>query len=171
MKLKTRSGQHTGSFNYADLIKWIFAVIIIVMIVSKFAANRTSKASFEKVQKAVVKTVQKDETMLDGDKNMIKRLYGLNPADYDGMMLKYPSTNMDVNEVLLVKLKNLDQQKPVTEAVEARLATQKKNFDGYGTDQYSILEKSVVDVRGNYILFVVAKNPGPIVKAFESSLR
>ena len=102
---------------------------------------------------------------------MIKRLYGLNPADYDGVMLKYPSTNMDVNEVLLVKLKNLDQQKPVTEAVEARLATQKKNFDGYGTDQYSILEKSEVDVRGNYILFVVAKKPGPIVKAFESSLR
>ncbi len=141
------------------------------MIAGKFFNNRQSKADFDDVKKAVEKTVKDDKTMLDADKNMIKRLYGLNPADYEGVMLKYPSTNMNVDEVFVVKLKNLSQQEATVDAINKRLDTQKKNFDGYGTNQYSILEKSQIDVRGNYIMFVVAEKPDPIVKVFEESLK
>ena len=155
----------------AVIMQVIFALVIIILIVSRFAGNKESKASFESVQKAVAKTVEKDETMLDGDKNMIKRLYGLNPSDYEGVMLKYPSTNMNVDEVFLVKLKDISQQETVTAAIEKRLDTQLNNFDGYGTNQYSILEKSVIDVRGNYIMFVVAEKTDPVVKAFEKSIK
>ena len=155
----------------ADIVKIVFAVVIIVLIVGKFSVNRKSKATFDSVQKDVAKCVEKDDTMLDGDKNMVKRLYGLDPGEYEGVMLKYPSTNMNVDEVFLVKLKNLAQQDSVTAAIEKRLETQKNNFDGYGTNQYSILEKSVIDVRGNYIMFVVAEKTDPIVKTFEESIR
>ena len=161
----------SGRVLAADVIKWIFALIIVVLIVSKFTVNRRSKATFESVQKAVAAAVKDDDTMLDGDKNMVKRLYGLDPGEYEGVMLKYPSTNMNADELLLVKLKNLSQQDQVTEAIDKRLATQLNNFDGYGTDQYSILEKAVTDVRGNYILFVVAKKTDPIVKVFEDSIK
>ena len=157
--------------NYADLIKWVFALLIIILIVMKFAGNRVSKADFKDVKKAVEKTVKGDETMLDGDNVMVKRLYGLDPADYDGVMLKYPSTNMNVNEVFLVKLKDVKQQEQVQEAIERRLATQKNNFENYGTNQYSILKKSVIDVQGNYIMFVVNEKTSPVVKAFENSLK
>ena len=156
---------------FADLIKWAFALLIFILIVMKFTGNRVSKTDFEDVKKAVEKTVKDDETMLDGDNVMVKRLYGLNPADYDGVMLKYPSTNMNVNEVFLVKLKNPEQQEQVQAAMEKRLATQKNNFDGYGTNQYSILEKSVIDMQGNYAMFVVSEKTAPTVKAFEKSLK
>ena len=170
MRDKRQRQTVTLSFVPADLIKWIFAVVLIVLIVSKFVADRTSNASFESVQKAVEKTVREDETMLEGDNNMVKRLYGINPSEYEGVMLRYPSTNMNVDEVLLVKLKSTQQQEAVKAAIESRLETQKKNFDGYGTNQYSILEKSVIDVRGNYIMFAVAEKTDPIVRAFEKSL-
>ena len=39
--------------NYADLIKWIFALLIIVLIVLKFTGNRVSIAVFKDVKKAV----------------------------------------------------------------------------------------------------------------------
>ena len=156
---------------FADLIKWVFALLIIILLVMKFTGNRVSKAEFADVKKAVEKTVKDDKTMLEGDNVMVKRLYGLNPADYDGVLLKYPSTNMNVNEVFLVKLKDLKQQEQVQAAVEKRLSTQKNNFDGYGTNQYSILEKSVIDVQGNYVMFVVSEKTAPIVKAFEDSLK
>ena len=157
--------------NYADLIKWFFALLIIVLIVLKFTGNRVSNADFNDVKKAVEKTVKDDDTVLDGDNVMVKRLYGIDPADYDGIMLKYPSTNMNVNEVFLVKLKDVKQQDQILEAVEKRLETQKNNFENYGTNQYSILKKSVTDVQGNYIMFVVNEKTVPIVKAFEKSLK
>ena len=157
--------------NYADLIKWIFALLIIVLIVLKFTGNRVSNADLKDVKKVVEKTVKDDDTVLDGDNVMVKRLYGIDPADYDGIMLKYPSTNMNVNEVFLVKLKDVKQQDQILEAVEKRLETQKNNFENYGTNQYSILKKSVTDVQGNYIMFVVNEKTDPIVKAFEKSLK
>ncbi len=156
---------------FADLIKWVFALLIIILIVMKFTGNRVSNADFKDVKKAVEKTVKDDETVLDGDNVMVKRLYGLDPDDYDGIMLKYPSTNMNVNEVFLVKLKDVKQQEQILEAVEKRLETQKNNFENYGTNQYSILKKSVIDVQGNYIMFVVNEKTAPIVKAFEKSLK
>ena len=157
--------------NYADLIKWIFALLIIILIALKFTGNRVSNADFKDVKNAVEKTVKDDDTVLDGDNVMVKRLYGIDPADYDGIMLKYPSTNMNVNEVFLVKLKDVKQQDQILEAVEKRLETQKNNFENYGTNQYSILKKSVTDVQGNYIMFVVNEKTDPIVKAFEKSLK
>ena len=157
--------------NYADLIKWIFALLIIVLIVLKFTGNRVSNADLKDVKKVVEKTVKDDDTVLDGDNVMVKRLYGIDPADYDGIMLKYPSTNMNVNEVFLVKLKDVKQQDQILEAVEKRLETRKNNFENYGTNQYSILKKSVTDVQGNYIMFVVNEKTDPIVKAFEKSLK
>ena len=66
--------------NYADLIKWIFALLIIVLIVLKFTGNRVSNAGFKDVKKAVEKTVKDDDTVLDGDNVMVKRLYGIDPA-------------------------------------------------------------------------------------------
>ena len=56
-------------------------------------------------------------------------------------------------------------------AEHAVLETQKNNFENYGTNQYSILKKSVTDVQGNYIMFVVNEKTDPIVKAFEKSLK
>lgn len=33
-----------------------------------------------------------------------------------------------------------------------------KSFEGYGIEQYDLLSNSIVEVQGNYILFVVHEN-------------
>jgi hypothetical protein len=84
------------------------------------------------------------------------RLYGLDPASFEGCVLYYPTTNMMAEELLIVKLSDLSQQEAVRAAVEARIATQKNTFEGYGVEQFEMLtNNAVVEVRGNYILFVV----------------
>ena len=56
-------------------------------------------------------------------------------------------------------------------AIEARLETQKKSFDGYGVEQYALLtESSTVDVQGNYILFVVNSDHQAADAAFKQAL-
>ena len=56
---------------------------------------------------------------------MVKRLYGLNPSDFDGCLLYYPQTNMEAEELLLLKLRDTSQQEAVRAAVEARLETRR----------------------------------------------
>ena len=106
-----------------------------------------------------------------GDNRMLRRFYGLNPADYEGTVLYYPATNMGVEELLLVKLKDPAQGDGVREAIDARLASQKKSFDGYGVEQTELLNShAVVEIRGSYVLFTVSENAQKIRQAFLDAL-
>ena len=111
-----------------------------------------------------------------GDNQMIKRLYGLDPEAYDGILLYYPTTNMNAEELLLVKLKGStldavkEQQEIVKTAMETRRQTQMHTFEGYAPQQYATLEPSVIDVQGNYLLFVSGNFAPQTQAAFEESI-
>lgn len=152
-----------------EVLKWLFVAALCVFLYFMLSANRESRASFSDVQEAVISAADLTP-MAEGDNQTFKRLYGLSASDYENVLLYYPTTNMGAEELLLIQLKDLSQQQAVKGAIENRLDTQKKSFDGYGVDQYAMLEKAVVEVQGNYILLVVADDPAPVRKAFLGAL-
>ena len=86
-------------------------------------------------------------------------------------MLYYPNTNMMAEEVLILKLADTQQQETVRAAIEARVQTQKTTFDGYGVEQYALLtENCIIDIRGNFVLFVVNADCASAQKAFAGAL-
>ena len=152
-----------------EVLKWLFVAALCVFLYFMLSANRESRAAFSDVQEAVISAADLTP-MAEGDNQTFKRLYGLSASDYENVLLYYPTTNMGAEELLLIQLKDLSQQQAVKDAIESRLDTQKKSFDGYGVDQYAMLEKAVVEVQGNYILLVVANDPSPVRKAFLGAL-
>lgn len=152
-----------------EVLKWLFVAALCVFLYFMLSANRESRAAFSDVQEAVISAADLTP-MAEGDNQTFKRLYGLSASDYENILLYYPTTNMGAEELLLIQLKDLSQQQAVKDAIESRLDTQKKSFDGYGVDQYAMLEKAVVEVQGNYILLVVANDPAPVRKAFLDAL-
>ena len=152
-----------------EVLKWLFVAALCVFLYFMLSANRESRAAFSDVQKAVISAADLTP-MAEGDNQTFKRLYGLSASDYENVLLYYPTTNIGAEELLLIQLKDLSQQQAVKDAIESRLGTQKKSFDGYGVDQYAMLEKAVVEVQGNYILLVVANDPAPVRKAFLGAL-
>ena len=78
---------------------------------------------------------------------------------------------MMAEELLIVKLSDVSQQEMVRKAVEARIATQKNTFEGYGVEQFEMLSNNaVVEVRGNYVLFVVNAASAEAQKAFLNAI-
>ena len=153
-------------------LRIVLAVGMIFFITTLFdgGSQSESSAAFETVQAAVIQGVDMTN-MQQAENRMLKRLYGLSSGDYEGIVLYYPTTNMGAEEILLVKLADTDQADTVTAAIDSRLATQKKSFDGYGTDQTDLLTNySIIDVQGNYILFVVNYDCDGIDAAFQGSL-
>lgn len=152
-----------------EIAKWIAVVLMLVFFISLTAGNGDSNAPFESVSEAVTKTL--DQThMTAADNQMVKRIYGLDPAQFEGVLCYSPLTNMDADEVLLIKLTSDDQQDAVREAIEARRDSQMRTFDGYGFEQYAMLEQSIIEVHGNYILYVSSNDPKTTVKAFTDAL-
>jgi hypothetical protein len=152
-----------------EIGKWLSVLVLLAFLVISLSANHISQAAFSSVQEAVISQADVSN-MQQADSQMIRRLYGLDPTDYEDVLLYCPTTNMGAEELLLVKLKDTSQQDTVTAAIEKRVATQMDSFDGYGVDQYDMLEKSVTEVQGNYILLVVAADPAPVRQAFLDAL-
>lgn len=153
-----------------ELLRWLCAGLAVVFLVVSFRQEPVSSAAFEDVASAVTASVDLS-ALQEGSVQMVKRLYGLNPSDFDGCLLYYPQTNMEAEELLLLKLRDTSQQEAVRAAVEARLETQKTSFDGYGLEQYDLLTNhSILDIRGNYVLFIVHTDAAAVQQAFRGAL-
>lgn len=148
------------------LIKWLIVAAFILLVILNSRKTKVSNTDFSEMSKAVENSVKLND-MISGDAQMLRRLYGLNENDFDGFILYYPKTNMNAEELLLIKLKDIDQKNAVEHAINNRLGIQKKSFDGYGADQTAMLEKSIVKIVGNYALFVSAENPQAVLTVFE----
>ena len=140
---------------YYEILRWAAAALILVSLVGMFGGNTVSTADPAAVEAAVVETIDMTN-MVKAENQMIKRLYGLDPAAFESCVLYYPTTNMMAEELLIVKLADVSQQEMVRAAAQSRVQTQKNTFEGYGVEQFDLLSNNcVIEVRGNYVLFVV----------------
>ena len=157
----------TGIF---EISRWTAVVLALICLLTMFGSNKISNAAPAEVEAAVVAQLDMS-AMVKADNQMVKRLYGLDPAAFESCILYYPNTNMMAEELLILKLSDTAQQQSVRAAIEARVETQKTTFDGYGVEQYALLtDNCIIDIRGNFVLFVVNADCDAAQKAFAGAL-
>ena len=157
----------TGIF---EISRWTAVVLALICLLTMFGSNKISNADPAEVEAAVVAQLDMS-AMVKADNQMVKRLYGLDPAAFESCILYYPNTNMMAEELLILKLSDTAQQQSVRAAIEARVETQKTTFDGYGVEQYARLtDNCIIDIRGNFVLFVVNADCDAAQKAFAGAL-
>lgn len=153
-----------------EILRWAAVLAAVILLVIQLGGNTVSSADAQSVAAAVTETLDMTN-MQPADNQMIKRLYGLDPSAYESCILYYPNTNMMAEEVLIVKLKDVHQQDAVRTAAQERLDTQKNTFEGYGVEQFDLLTNySVLEVRGNFVLFVVSSHCADAQRAFLDAL-
>ena len=157
----------TGIF---EISRWTAVVLALICLLTMFGSNKISNADPAEVEAAVVAQLDMS-AMVKADNQMVKRLYGLDPAAFESCILYYPNTNMMAEELLILKLSDTAQQQSVRAAIEARVETQKTTFDGYGVEQFALLtDNCIIDIRGNFVLFVVNADCDAAQKAFAGAL-
>ena len=67
-------------------------------------------------------------SMKKSDDLTVKKVFGINAGDYEGVVYYKGEGIMDVNELLIVKLKSVSQASDVKKAAQNRLDEQIKNF-------------------------------------------
>ena len=155
--------------NWLSFIRYGMLMLLVVFIVALLGADKTSETKIETVEKAVEKEVPLTG-MHSVQSQMVKRLYGLNVNDYEGVVLYISDSNMGAEELLIVKLADTSQAEAVESAVQTRIENQENSFEGYGVEQYQLLQEHVFDVEGNYVFFMVHKEAQKAQKAFLNNL-
>lgn len=154
---------------YATYIKYALTILVLVFIIVDVNGDKISTSDIETVKNEVNK-VSGFANIPEAENRTIKRFYGLDPSEYEGIIAYVPQDDMAVDEMVIVKLKDTSQQEVVEQALEQRVDTQLKSFEGYGAEQVAILKKHVLNVEGNYIFYMVGENTKEAQKAFEEIL-
>lgn len=153
------------SFLY-ELCRWLAVAAAVLFLISSGAAGRGIDGDPQAVLEAVIQNADMT-SMQPASHQMIKRLYGIDPSEYAFCTLYYPLTNMDVDELLIVKYADHSQEASLREAVDARLEGQKKVFESYGVGQMDLMtHHSFYESRAGIAVFAVNAKSDDIRAAF-----
>ena len=155
-----------GRLDIINTCKYLMVIALIAYVVLLVSGEGDNTVSVDTIQKNIEKSVSL-KGMNKGSSQDLKKYYGLNANDYAGTMLYIPDDVMSVNEILV---KDKSQVEDVEKAVEERLSTQKKGFEGYGVKQTRLLHSAIDETRGYYILLAVSKDADRIEAAFKNSI-
>ena len=156
-------------FDLINILKYAMVVVFIVYIALLVSQENTDDVPVKTISQNMLKVTNTDG-MSQGTTQDLKKYYGLNANDYDGVMLYIPDDVMSVNEILVVKLKNQEQANEVEQAVKKRLKTQKSSFEGYGVKQTKLLNSAITETKGNYVMMVISEDAEKIFEAFKNSI-
>lgn len=154
---------------FARIMKYVVLILVLVFIVLLMLYASGSSRPFGEVEAGVSAALDKS-VLTEQEPSAFKRNFGLNAADYGGVMYYSSEAAISAEEVLLVRVNSDDQIQQVTEAIEERVEAKKNDFDGYAPEQMKLLEDARQSVRGNYIFFAASSKADEYLEAFNRSL-
>ncbi|MBO5461540.1 MAG: DUF4358 domain-containing protein [Ruminococcus sp.] len=152
-----------------ELCKYISVFLLFVFVVWLTVFRSGSTKPFEEVSLAVQSSIFDEELVLK-DSQALKKYYGLNSAEYEGVLFYTSEFSMSAKEVVLIKVKDETQVEQVKSAIEARIETRIDSFEGYAPEQVQMLKEAQYVVRGNYIFLAVTPDAEEYKTAFVRSL-
>ncbi len=99
-----------------------------------------------------------------------KRIFGQNAEDYNGVGYFKPISQMDVEELLIVRLNDESQSETIEKAIDERVRKQKTSFDGYGAAQCALLDKAIIKTKGNFVFYCVSPDASKYYEKFLDAL-
>lgn len=153
----------------ARILKYISFALILVFVILLILYMSGSSKPFDEVEESVEKVLD-TESLIRQEDSKFKRNFGLNSADYDGVMYYSSGFSISAEEVLMVKAKRTDQIQEITSSIEKRIDSRINDFEGYAPEEVKLLEDAVLSVRGCYVFFAAAPDAEDYLKTFGSSL-
>ncbi|WP_392486082.1 DUF4358 domain-containing protein [Haloimpatiens sp. FM7315] len=154
--------------NLVSIILFSFVFISVLILGYSFTEVKSPKIS------DIITNVKKNSdlsAMVKSDKFKLRKLYGINFNKLEDFIFYAPKTNMQANELLIMKVKNQDDIEYLKELVNARIEKQSSSFKNYAPDEYQILENHIFKIRGKYAILVISKNPDKIMTDINKSFK
>ena len=78
---------------------------------------------------------------------------------------------MDVNEMLIIKVKDKSQIESLEDSIDSRVNYQLQSFGGYGPEQCALVNNYELKTKGDYVFFAVSENAEQLKEAFLNSIK
>ena len=147
----------------------LMAALLAVVLAIFLTKTSGSEKPLEEVSRQAIALFE-NENAEESSAITLKKYYGLNADEYEDFVLYFPRSNMDAEELLILRLSDDSQADEVISALKERNLSQCNVYEGYAPAQYALCRNAIIDVQGNYILYVVHTDAARIDAAFQEAL-
>lgn len=123
----------------------------------------------ERIISGVGETARLEE-MTEFDGSQIRRNFGINANDYQEFAYYGHESVMNSESLLIVKLSDAKQGDGVISAIRASRDKSMELFKSYAPEQYALLSGSVLEQKGNYVIYVVSDRAAEIEREISGIL-
>ncbi len=163
------AGRMTAGISRTEIFKYLAGFLLLMYVVLLLIYSSGSTKVFDEVAGSVEAGLN-TERLIKQNTQALKRFYGVNSADYEGVMFYTAKDSISAEEILLVKAKNDRQVQILKDAVQKRLDNRKDIFENMAPGQVRMLDKARVLVRGRFVFVVVSKDAKEYAELFAGSL-
>lgn len=149
-------------------IYYVFLVALVIgSFIGLYKAFEIKDIDILKVKTAITEST--DVSLMDEDDGTkLRKLYNINKHDLDEFIYYAPKSNMEANEILVIKPKNPSDFENIKNTANNRIKTQSDSFRNYNLEQYEILSNYVLEEKNDYIIIVISKDSEKIMKSLNN---
>lgn len=149
--------------------KIVFVVVLVGFLAMVYANGNAKDLPMEDIENQL-KEKTNIEKMAKCDNRNLMQFFGLDYEQYESHIFYKGKEALSVEEILIVKAHSEDDLASVKDAVDTRIASQIKTFEGYGPEQVAMLKNAIVTTKGNYLFYCVSKNPEKYEEVFKDAI-
>ena len=143
----------------------LLAVLVVVVFVGLYKVLEVKDINISEIRNAIINST--DVSVMDEDDGTkLRKLYGVNKYDLDQFIYYGPKSNMEANEILIIKPKNDSDTEKIEKAITNRINTQSDSFRNYNKEQYEILSNHILEKNG-YIILLISKDNEKIKQSLD----
>ena len=168
--IKNHSGPKRKSGMRPVLAAELTLVLLLVGVMTLLLYQKNPRPDVTKAEVIeMFESVAGDASVTSSGTLRIRRVFGLNAADYDLIVYYMPAETMDVCEFMLIRADESNIAEVQT-AMENRVASQLAAFNHYGEHQTELLNKAGIRQFGDYICLIVSETPDAWLTAVKALL-
>ena len=144
----------------------LLAVLVVVVFVGLYKVGEVKGINISEIRNAIINST--DVSVMDEDDGTkLRKLYGVNKYDLDQFIYYGPKSNMEANEILIIKPKNDSDTEKIEKAITNRINTQSDSFRNYNKEQYEILSNHILEKKDGYIILLISKDNEKIKQSLD----
>ncbi len=152
----------------------ILYILLIVIVLGTFLGLykvlQIKEPSMEDIKKSILDTADLT-SMVEGDGQKLRKLYYINKSEIEDFTLYAPKTNMDANEILVIKAKSEDNVDDLKDKIEERVDKQSNSFQSYRPELKDIIDDNVLEVKGQYLMLIISTDARDIKTAINKKFK
>ncbi len=149
---------------------YILTVAILITFIALYQVLKVKDVDMDSLRQNLSQIID-SEHMDIGDSSKLRKLYYISKNEVEDFILYAPKSNMEANEVLILKAKNEDDIEQLKVKVEERVKKQSDSFKNYRPEEYDIISNRVLDIKGKYLILIISSESEKIEAAINKEFK